>query len=253
MSSSFAEIQIENVSLDIPVFVPGQQRLIRAPKVAAKVGARISSSHGKITVAALRNINLHLKQNEHLAIIGHNGAGKSTLLRVIAGIYPPTTGSVRVVGSIGCLIEMSIGMSEDMTGVEYVKYHTAVFANDLGQWRDVVNEVADFTELGPFMDMPIRTYSTGMRTRLAAALATAWPRDILVIDEGIGAGDAAFHAKFETRLRNFLQSASLLVFASHSTQLLQLYCSKGLVLERGEMKFFGPLDDALAYYAQSNQ
>lgn len=243
-----AHIRIEHLSLNIPVFMPGQLRLIRKSNLVAKVGGRINNDNGKISVAALRDISVTVTENENLALIGPNGAGKSTLLKVIAGIYPASSGTVSVTGNIGCLLEMGIGMSDEMTGRECVKYHCAIFTNDLSRWREVAEEIADFTELGQYMDMPIRTYSSGMRTRLSAALATAWQRDILLMDEGIGAGDASFHAKFEDRLEKFMQSSRLLVFASHSIDLLKLYCSRGLVLESGEVRFYGDLDDALDYY-----
>ncbi|HZP76268.1 MAG TPA: ABC transporter ATP-binding protein [Pseudolabrys sp.] len=239
--------------MNIPVFMPGQQRFLRPSNLLPKIGGRISSENGKISVNALKKVTLDLNERENLALIGHNGAGKSTLLKVIAGIYPPSTGKVDVVGSVGCLLELGLGMSEDMTGLECVRYRAAVFANNLSDWRLIAEEIAEFTELGDYMQMPIRTYSSGMRARLAAALTTAWPRDILIIDEGIGAGDAAFQSRFSARLNRFMEQARLLIMASHDPGLLELYCTRGAVMEHGEIKFHGDLADALAYYAASHQ
>jgi ABC-2 type transport system ATP-binding protein/lipopolysaccharide transport system ATP-binding protein len=237
-------IELDRVSLNIPVSL-GQRRLFRKSTLTSAVGGRLTAQKDTIVVDALNDVSIKLSRGEHLGLIGHNGAGKSTLLKLIAGIYPPSRGNVQVEGSIGCLINMNLGMSEDMSGYEYVRYFASILSKNQMDWEDLAKDVADFTELGDFMEMPIRTYSLGMRTRLAAALITAEKHDILLIDEGIGAGDAKFQAKFRSRLTNFLEQAQMLVIASHSMDLLLKYCTKGLILNKGSVEYLGPIQDAL--------
>lgn len=241
-------IRLNDARLNIPVFSPNQQRLLRKPFKSSSVGGTMTRDKGKIYVNALSGISLDITSGEHLALIGHNGAGKSTLLRLIAGIYPPTSGTVEVSGSIGCLFEVGLGVTPEMTGYESIRIQHLIHGDYGTDWREVATEIAEFTDLGEYLNLPLRTYSAGMRARLIAAMATAWPRDIMLIDEGIGAGDISFQAKFATRLESFLSKAGLLVIASHATELLRQYCTRGIVLDHGQVKMIGSLDDALAYY-----
>jgi ABC-2 type transport system ATP-binding protein/lipopolysaccharide transport system ATP-binding protein len=242
-------ITLRNVSLSIPIFSANQRRLLRKPSFLSPVGGTIANQDGKMYIRALRGISFSVSRGEHLALIGHNGAGKSTLLKVLGGMYPPSSGTVSVSGSIGCLFEMGAGAQPEMTGYECIRLQHLIH-NDMGaDWREAAEEIAEFTELGEFLHLPLRTYSAGMHARLIAAIATAWPRDILLIDEGIGAGDEAFQNKFAARIEKFLSSAGLLIIASHSEMLLRKYCARGLVLVHGEAHMNGTLDEALAYYA----
>lgn len=246
-------INLSDVRLSIPVFSPNQQRLLRKPFTTSSVGGTMTRDRGKVYVNALRGITFDLGPGEHLALIGHNGAGKSTLLKLIAGIYPPTAGTVRVNGSIGCLLETGTGVTPEMTGYEVIKMQHLIHGPYGSDWEEASKEIAEFTDLGEYLHLPLRTYSSGMRARLIAATATAWPRDIMLIDEGIGAGDAAFQKKFARRLENFLLQAGLLVIASHNNELLRRYCTRGLVLEHGELRLLGSLDDALNYHSTEKQ
>lgn len=224
---------LRNVSLNIPVFTPGEKRLIRKPSRLSSVGGNIDHSNGKIHVQALKDVSFAVERGEHLALIGHNGAGKSTALRVIAGIYPPSLGEVETKGTIGCLFNLGGGATPEMTGYEYIRVEHMLYGDPSGDWTAVAEEVAEFTDLGGFLSFPLRTYSEGMRARLVGALATSWRRDILLIDEGIGAGDQAFQEKFSKRVGSLLRDAGLLVIASHDTRLLETYCSIGLVMLHG--------------------
>jgi homopolymeric O-antigen transport system ATP-binding protein len=234
--------------LNIPIFAPNQMRLF-ARRSLHSVGGNLDEVRGKVHVQALKGISFEIGRGEHLALIGHNGAGKSTLLRVIAGIYPPTRGEVSVTGSIGCVLDMGAGITPEMTGYECIKFQHMLFGNPDEEWQDLAEDVSEFTDLGDYLTLPIRTYSEGMRARLIAALATSWRRDILLIDEGIGAGDQEFQEKLSRRVRRLLESAGLLVLASHSIDLLRTYCTRGLVLAHGEVQMIGELEDAVQAYA----
>ena len=248
---STCSVALRDVSLNIPVFMPNQQRLIRKPALMLSVGGNLENRNGKVYVEALKAVSFELKEGEHLALIGHNGAGKSTLLKVIAGIYPPSSGEVSVSGSVGCLFEMGAGVTPEMTGIECIKYQHLIHGTPHEDWRAVAEDVAEFTDLGSYLDLPMRTYSDGMRARLIAAIATAWNRDIFLIDEGIGAGDQAFQEKFAVRIAKFLKRAGLLVIASHSMELLKKHCTRGILLSHGQVLMSGTLDEALAAYANS--
>jgi ABC-type polysaccharide/polyol phosphate transport system ATPase subunit len=244
---------VRNVHLRIPVFAPNQLRLLRRTLVTAAVGGNIDETDGKVHVQALRGISFELGRGEHLALIGHNGSGKTSLLKVLAGIYPATLGEVEVHGTIGCLFDHGAGITPDMTGYECIRFQHLIHGRPDEDWKELIEPIADFTELGRYLELPVRTYSAGMQTRLTAALATAWRRDILLIDEGIGAGDQAFQDKLTRRINDLLESAGLLVIASHSTELLKRYCTRAAVLEHGETKMMGSLDEALRFYAQRGQ
>jgi ABC-2 type transport system ATP-binding protein/lipopolysaccharide transport system ATP-binding protein len=244
---------LRNVHLRIPVFAPNQLRLLRGNLITAAVGGNIDESNGKVHVQALRGVSFELERGEHLALIGHNGSGKTSLLKVLAGIYPATEGTVEVAGSIGCLFDLEAGITPEMTGYECIRFQHLIYGNPNEDWRDMVEPIASFTELGGYFELPIRTYSAGMRTRLTAALATAWRRDILLIDEGIGAGDQSFQEKMARRISELLESAGLLVIASHSPDLLKKYCTRGAVLVHGEIKMLGGLDEAFRFYSNDNR
>jgi ABC-2 type transport system ATP-binding protein len=241
---------VKNVDLSIPLMGPGRNRLLQSSLIKAAVGGKFNQQNGKVHVQALRNVSFELQEGDHLGLIGHNGAGKTTLLKVLAGIYPPSSGEVAVRGSVGCLFDVDAGITPEMTGYECIKLQHLIFGDPRQDWQDLAEEVASFTELGHFLELPIRTYSAGMRARLVAAIATAWRRDILLIDEGIGAGDQSFQDKFSRRVNELLESAGLLVIASHTAELLRKYCTKAIVLVHGEVRKSGTLDEALEYYGR---
>jgi ABC-2 type transport system ATP-binding protein len=243
---------LRNVHLRIPVFAPNQLRLLRRSLITAAVGGNIDETNGKFHVHALRGVSFDLERGEHLALIGHNGSGKTTLLKVLARIYPITEGSMEVEGTIGCLFDLEAGITPEMTGLECIRFQHLIYGDPNEDWQDLIEPIAEFTELGGYLELPIRTYSAGMRTRLTAALATAWRREIILIDEGIGAGDHAFQEKMARRIAELLENAGLLVIASHGPELLKKYCTRGAVLVHGEIKMMGSLDEAFRYYASDS-
>jgi lipopolysaccharide transport system ATP-binding protein len=188
-----------------------------------KIGRNISN---QVAVTALHNLSLKLEPGDRLGVMGPNGAGKSTLLRVIAGIYEPTQGSVEVRGRIASLINISLGMELEASGYENIRMRGVMMGLSLKQIKSLEEEIADFTELGPYLNMPIRSYSTGMHMRLGFAVSTAVPADILLMDEWLSVGDEAFKVKAEKRLEEYVKKSSILVIASHSNETIEKLTNK---------------------------
>jgi lipopolysaccharide transport system ATP-binding protein len=214
------------VSVEIPVF-SNHSRSIKNSllKGFTKKKAQIQS------VTALRDINLDLKDGDRLGIMGANGSGKSTLLRTIAGVYPPTSGHIEVTGNIASLIDISLGMDMEATGYENIRMRAIMMGMKLKQIRLIEDEIADFTELGKFLELPIRTYSSGMHMRLGFAVSTTIPADIILMDEWLSVGDSDFLVKAEKRLHDYIQKSSILVIASHSEDLISKLTNQILRLE----------------------
>ncbi len=197
---------------------------------------------------AVRGLGLTLGRGEIVGLIGHNGAGKSTLLRLLAGIYEPTRGSSRIQGKIAPVFDMGVGMDPEISGIENIIIRGLFLGMTRKQMEARVDEIADFTELGDYLQMPLRTYSTGMRVRLALGVVTSIDPEILLLDEGIGAVDAAFMAKARTRMVDLANRAGILVFASHSDDLLFELCHSGIWMDEGQIKQQGSLRDILTRY-----
>ena len=243
-------VRIHQASVDMPVF-NSRSLSIKNTIGRALTGGRIIDNHGIVTVRALDRIELRLETGDRVALIGHNGAGKSTLLRLIAGIYRPDSGFVEVEGRIGALLAMHLGMEPDFTGRENMMLTAASLGLSHEESLAIVPEVAEFCELGDFLDLPIQTYSTGMLARLAFGIHTSIAHDIMLVDEVIGAGDMGFHDKVRGRLEQLISRARILVLASHADDVLRRYCTKGIVMAGGRIIFSGQLDEALDFYHAS--
>ena len=202
---------------------------------AATGGRMGSDEQGCIVVRALQNICLDLKEGDRLGVIGHNGAGKSTLLRVISGVYDPTGGSVEVTGKVTSLIDLSLGMDGEATGIENIFLRGALLGFKRRWLSTKIKEIVDFAGLGDFIEMPLRTYSTGMQMRLAFSIATLEQPEILVMDEWLSVGDADFQEKSQQRLNEIIKKTNILVIATHSVELVQRVCNRMIKLERGAM------------------
>ncbi len=221
-----ASIHLQNVSVEIPVFSNHSRSLKNSfIKSFSKEKASVQ------TITALHDINLNLKDGDRLGLMGPNGAGKSTLLRTIAGIYEPTLGSINVKGSIASLIDISLGMDSEASGYENIRMRGIMMGMKLKQIKLIEEEIADFTELGSFLELPIRTYSTGMQMRLGFAVSTAMKADIILMDEWLNVGDSYFIEKAEKRLQNFIKDTAILVIASHSEKLIKNTTNQILYLE----------------------
>jgi ABC-2 type transport system ATP-binding protein/lipopolysaccharide transport system ATP-binding protein len=232
-------VQLSKVSVCFPVY-DMSARSLKKKVIAFSTGGRIghdASDH--IVVQALDSICLSLERGDRLALLGRNGAGKSTLLRVMAGIYEPTTGHIAVQGRVAALLGGSPGMDPDSTGRENIILHGLYLGLSKAEIKKQAETIIEFTELGSFIDLPLRTYSNGMRARLAFGIATAVVPEILLLDEGLGTGDAAFIEKANKRLNEFVSRAGILVLASHSDALIRRFCNKHVLLERGKIASMG--------------
>ena len=199
----------------------------------------------------LRDINLDLPTGMITALMGDNGAGKSTLLKTMAGIYEPTQGEIESKGSIASLLDINLGVNPESSGRENIYSRGMLLGMSKRQINETIDEIIDFTDLADFIDLPVRTYSSGMSVRLAFAISTAVKPDILLLDEVIGAGDANFMDKARKRILNLIESVGILVFSSHSEADVKSFCTKGVVLDAGKIVFNGSVDDAYDFYAHS--
>lgn len=245
-------VRLRNVDVQIPIYDSHSLRLIRLPSFSrAGVGTRsISHSGSVISINALSDFNLELNDGDTVCLIGHNGAGKTTLLRVLAGIYPVVSGTVEVVGSVRALIGNVMTLNIDATGYENIRLVANLYHWPKHRLPEIINDIEEFTQLGEYLSLPTRVYSAGMQTRLAFAMATVQTPDILLIDEGIGAGDADFQVKAEARVQKFLSRAKIILLASHQKSLCRAICSKALLLSKGRAAFFGDLEEGFERYEQ---
>ncbi len=245
-----ASITLENVSVSFPVY-SASTRSLKNRLIQSATGGQIradATSQRISVVQALQDINLSLQSGDRIGLVGHNGAGKTTLLRVLGGIYEPNSGRVAVQGSTVPLFDISLGMDQESTGYENIILRGLFLGLTRQQIKARMDEIADFTELGDFLSLPIRTYSAGMQMRLAFAVSTSVVPDILLLDEGIGAGDAAFLNKARERLQRFTERVSIIVLSSHSDELISNMCSKAVLMEHGRILCYGPTDEVLERY-----
>lgn len=211
----------------------------------------IRSRSGRVTgYRALHDISFDLCSGDRLAVIGANGAGKSTLLRVLSGTRAPDRGYVEMVGAATSLVNINVGIQQEATGHRNITLRGLV----AGKSREEIEArrpwIADFSELGDFLDMPFRTYSAGMRMRLNFAIATAFTPEILLMDEWLSAGDARFRAKATRRMQELVENAAILVFASHNPKMLEENCSRAIWLDGGRIRADGPVAETYAAFAE---
>lgn len=242
-------ISLINVGLNIPIFNPATRSLKKKLIQGITGGSLHQSDKGPIVVRALQNINLEFKHGDRVGLLGHNGAGKSTLLRVLSGIYKPTSGQVTINGQVASLIDVSLGIDSEATGRENIFIRGALLGFSKKQINEQLEEIIEFSELGDFIDMPVRTYSSGMHLRLAFSVSTVIRPEILIMDEWLSAGDEDFKHKAESRMQKLVESTSILIIASHSKQLLLKTCNRIIWLEHGCIKLQGsPADICQKYF-----
>ena len=198
---------------------------------------------------ALKDVSFEVKQGEHLGIVGLNGAGKSTLLKVIAGVLKPTEGSVKTVGKIVPLLELGAGFDKQYTGAENIYLYGALLGYTKAFIDEKYDEIVEFSELGDFINVPVKNYSSGMRARLGFSIATVVQPEILILDEVLSVGDAQFKKKSERKIRSMFEGGVTVLFVSHSLEQVKRLCDKAILLEHGTVIAKGDVEDVAAIYA----
>jgi ABC-2 type transport system ATP-binding protein len=239
-------IDVWNASVDFPIFDAKSRSLKKL--ALGKVGGKIGSEGRVPIIEALHDINISLRHGDRVGLVGHNGAGKSTLLRLLAGIYEPTRGSSRIVGKVAPVFDLGVGMDPEISGFENIMIRGLFLGMGRREMEKRVDDIAEFTELGDYLQMPLRTYSTGMRVRLALGVVTSINPEILLLDEGIGAVDAAFLEKARDRLNDLVKRSGMLVFASHSDDFLVELCTTAIWMDEGQVKMHGSLRNVVTAY-----
>ncbi|HUJ76246.1 MAG TPA: ABC transporter ATP-binding protein [bacterium] len=235
-----AGIRLDHVSIEFPIYNASNRSLKKAV-LRVGSGGRIARDAGdRLIVRALRDISLDLKEGDRLGLIGNNGSGKTTLLRVLAGIYEPVQGSYHLQGRVTPLFDPGLGMEPEATGYENIMVRGLYLGLSRREILAMTQEIVEFTELGDYLSMPVRMYSSGMMLRLAFSVSTCVVPEILLLDEWIGVSDPTFLQKAERRMDEFVSRSSILVLASHSGPLIQRVCNKVVQLEQGEIKAMGP-------------
>lgn len=244
-----AHVRLRNVSISYPIFNAHSRSLRTA--VFSRLGGSIVAHNNTVVVNAIKDLTLDLKNGDRLALLGHNGAGKTTLLRALAGVYPPQTGTVDIEGRVSSFTDITLGMDTEANGWDNIIFRCAFMGLSFKEARALAPSIAEFSELGDFLDMPVRTYSAGMFVRLAFAISTSIEPDIVIMDEMISAGDAQFISKARARIERILGNASIFVIASHDISITRQFCKSALWLEKGVAKAIGPVEEITEAYLAS--
>lgn len=239
---ALASITIRNLHLDLPVYDQAT-RSLKKDVIRGLVGSRIDESAGRRYIRAIDGLNLTVRQGERIGLVGHNGAGKTTLLKAIAGIYQPSSGEIITEGSITALIDIAAGVNGEASGYENIIIRGLYLGHKLPEIQDKIDQIIAFSELGDYINLPLRTYSSGMISRLLFSVSTAFDPDILLLDEGIIAGDPAFNEKASHYLAEYTDRAGIVMLASHSKELMHMFCNKGIKLNRGRIVAEGEIEE----------
>jgi lipopolysaccharide transport system ATP-binding protein len=244
------KITLTNANVDFPVF-DASARSLKKHVFRTMVGTKIAQrADGHVIVRGLDSITLTLQDGARLGLIGHNGAGKTTLLRVLNGIFVPTRGKAIIEGKCTSLINISLGIDPEATGRENIGLRGTLIGMTAREIDEQTDKIVEFTGLGEFIDMPLRTYSTGMQLRLAFAISTSVVPEILIMDEWLATGDAEFKQRANERMKAVVDSSNILVLASHSEDLIRKNCNRVIWLEKGRIKMDGAPDEVLSAYFQ---
>lgn len=241
-------LRLQNVSVEFPLYRGSSRSLKKSLLATSTFGNLARDALDRISVRALSDLSLDIQSGDRLALIGRNGAGKTTLLKLLAGVIEPSTGSIASVGTVSSLLDMTVGLDPESTGRENIILRGMFMGIRPRDMRPLSGEIAEFTELGEYLDMPVRTYSAGMMVRLAFAISTCIRREILIMDEWLSAGDARFIDKAESRIKAFVEDSSILVLATHQLELIKHWCNRGLLLDQGRILMIGPVDDVVSAY-----
>lgn len=228
-------IEAKELTVDFPVFTNNHRSLKNAVLNISTGGKLAKTAGDKVAVRAVDKMTFKIKTGDRVGLVGHNGSGKTTLLRVLAGAYEPVSGYLKVRGRIASLLDINLGMDVDATGYDNIFLRGIMMGLTPEEIRSKMDDIAEFTELGEFLNMPVRTYSSGMKVRLAFAVSTSVDADIIIMDEWLSVGDADFKAKAAKRLGDFVEKASILVIATHSESLIKSVCNRAFKLEHGQI------------------
>ena len=245
-----AKVSLKQLVIEFPIVNAATQSL--QLRLYQALGGKLTSHHKTVVVRAIDGVDLELEDGDRLGLIGHNGAGKTTLLRVLAGVYPPAAGSATIEGSTSSFTDLALGMDLEATGWENIVFRCAFMGMSFREAKRISPQIAEFSELGEYLDLPTRTYSTGMFLRLAFAISTSVEPDILIMDEMIGAGDVQFLEKAQRRIYELMHKANILALASHNLGIIGDFCNKVLWLEHGTIRRLGPSEDVLREFESSH-
>lgn len=249
-TASGAIVSLNEVMISFPVYQGGSRSLKKRVLFHGSAGKIGRDASDKVVIEALRDVSFSLQAGDRVALIGANGAGKTTLLRAIAGIYEPVQGRVVTRGRISPMFDINLGIDADLSGFDNIRLRALLLGLTPAEIEQRLPEIVEFTELGDYLDMPVRTYSAGMILRLSFAVATCFEPEILLMDEWILAGDAHFMTKAEARVRSFVERARVMVLASHNLELCSRWCTKGIWLDRGSIRELGPIDQVITQYQE---
>lgn len=227
-----AHVIFKNVCVDFPIY-NARNRSLKNTVMQAATGGRVDFGAKETIIRSLHNVSFTLKPGDRVGLVGHNGAGKSTLLRTLGRVYEPTSGRAEIHGEVGSLVDISLGINKEATGRENIFIRGALLGLSRSQIEKNFDEIVEFSELGDFIDMPVRTYSSGMHLRLAFSVATIIRPEILLMDEWLSVGDASFNKKARQRMMDLVESSEILVIASHSRKLIEDICNRALCFQHG--------------------
>lgn len=243
-----ATVVFKNVCVDFPIY-NARNRSLKNTVMQAATGGRVDFGAKETIIRSLHNVSFSLKPGDRVGLVGHNGAGKSTLLRTLGRVYAPTSGYANIQGEVGSLVDISLGINKEATGRENIYIRGALLGLSRKQIDDNFEEIVEFSELGDFIDMPVRTYSSGMHLRLAFSVATIIRPEILLMDEWLSVGDASFNKKARKRMTDLVESSEILVIASHSRRLIENTCNRAFWFEHGILKMDAtPAEVCRAYW-----
>ncbi|PXZ00701.1 ATP-binding cassette domain-containing protein [Commensalibacter melissae] len=240
-------ITVKNLYISFPLYHENMRNLRKVTNIFLS-GRLSEDKHKKIYVQSLRDISFSIKGGERVGLIGTNGAGKTTLLRTMSGIYEPVSGHLRIEGHISSLLDPSVGMNPELTGRENIRLRCYIDGVPHKQMNEIEEKVIEFSELGPYIDLPVKTYSSGMNLRLGFGLITAIDPQILLMDEWFMTGDEGFMLKATHRLENIVKKSQILIISTHSPQILIKWCNRIIWLEQGFLKMDGIPQEVLPVY-----
>ena len=241
-----AHIKLTDVGVEFPIHNANSRSL--QLQVFSALGGKLARHSRAVFVRALNGVNLDFQEGDRIGIVGHNGAGKTTLLRVLAGVYEPTQGALSIDGRLSSFTDITLGMDPEATGLDNIIFRCVFMGLSFAEARKLSPSIEEFSELGEFLRLPVRTYSTGMFLRLAFAISTSIEPEIIVMDEMIGAGDARFLEKAKRRLADLLTRVKILVVATHDSGIMESLCNKIVWLEHGEVRKIGPFTEVYPDY-----